>query len=173
MDLRKALSCAALCLPALVPCSGLTQVVDEYEVKAIFLVNFASFTEWPASSASELNLCVYGKDPFGASIDKHAGRKIGPRTLSVKRSQDPGALSQCQIVFISRQPPGNLHRAIESIRAGGVLTVADTEGAGRDGVMINMSLGSDKVSFEVNAEAAKRAGLSISSKLLRLATAVY
>lgn len=80
---------------------------------------------------------------------------------------------QCQVVFISRHPVGNTVRVLEATRSGNALTVADSDGLGRQGVMINMTMGSNKVSFEVNAEAAKRAGLFISSKLLRLAAAVY
>jgi hypothetical protein len=171
--MRKPLRWLVSFLGLLFACSGSAQVLDEYEVKAMFLVNFASFTEWPASLGPDLNLCIYGKDPFGTTIDKHAGRKIGTRTLSLKRSQDLGSIAQCQIVFISRHPPGNASRVLEATRTGNALTVADAEGLGRQGVMINMSAGSDKVSFEVNAAEAKRAGLFISSKLLRLATAVY
>jgi len=148
------------------------QDFDEYAVKAAFLLNFAAFTDWPATIATDFNVCVIGKDPFGASLDKMIGRNIEGHTVSVKRLQGLDGRSNCQIVFIARDRAGNAIKLVEEVKAG-VLTVADADGLARQGVMINMSLSADKVSFEVNNAAAKRAGLRISSKLLRLATAVY
>jgi hypothetical protein len=54
-----------------------------------------------------------------------------------------------------------------------ILTIGDTEGFGEKGVMINFIIRDNKVRFEINPEAARRAGLTISSKLLSLATIVH
>jgi len=53
------------------------------------------------------------------------------------------------------------------------LTIADTESFLERGVMIGMTLDDNRITFEVNAGAARRAKLEISSKLLRLAKRVY
>lgn len=148
------------------------QNLDEYAVKAAFLLNFVAFTEWPESVGNELVLCVVGNDPFGAQLDKLAGRRVGARALLVRRmaALDEGAT--CHIVFICRNQAGNAPRLIERAARTATLTVADSEGLAQQGVMINMGLRTERVAFEINASAAKRAGLSISSKLLRLAEAV-
>jgi hypothetical protein len=52
-----------------------------------------------------------------------------------------------------------------------VLTVADIPGFGEAGGIITFLTGS-RVQLRVNAAAAEKAGLSISSKLLRVATVV-
>ena len=55
--------------------AGLMQVhaqtplaIDEYQVKAVFLFNFAKFVEWPATafkSANEpIRICLLGQNPF-------------------------------------------------------------------------------------------------------------
>jgi hypothetical protein len=54
-----------------------------------------------------------------------------------------------------------------------ILTIGDTKGFGESGVMINFLTKENKVRFEINLAAARRAGLKISSKLLSLATIVY
>lgn len=149
------------------------QNLDEYAVKAAFLANFAAFTEWPESVGSELTLCVVGNDPFGAHLDKLAGRKIGARALVIRRLAGLDESSGCQLVFIGRSQAGNVPRLVERTAHSATLTVGDSEGLAQQGVMINMSLRAERVAFEINASAAKRAGLVISSKLLRLAEAVH
>jgi hypothetical protein len=53
-----------------------------------------------------------------------------------------------------------------------VLVVADSPGALRQGAALNMAVASSRVTFEVNLRAARAAGLTLSSRLLRLATEV-
>src|SRR5690606_23153749 len=49
----------------------------EYQVKAAYLYNFITLTEWPAAIGANLPLCVYGPDPFGDDIDALAGKNVG------------------------------------------------------------------------------------------------
>jgi len=49
------------------------------------------------------------------------------------------------------------------------MTVGEVEDFARDGGVINFVLRENKVRFEINVSAAERAGLKISSKLLKLA----
>src|SRR5436305_844080 len=54
------------------PCQA-QQPSTEYAVKAAFVLNFAKFTEWPATAfstaQSPMEVCVLGKDPFGKILD--------------------------------------------------------------------------------------------------------
>ena len=61
---------------------------------------------------------------------------------------------------------------LASVRDRAVLTVADSAGAARQGVVLNMSVQQGRVSFEANLHAARSGRLNLSSKLLRLATEV-
>jgi len=145
----------------------------EYRIKAAFLYNFVSFTEWPAGLGNTLNLCVYGPDPFGEDLDKLQGRSVAGRSLAVRRTNSVDALGNCQIVFISRPVIGNLPRVLDHLRGKPVLTVADSSGVAREGVALNMGTEQNKVVFEANLGAARDNGLILSSKLLRLAKEVY
>jgi hypothetical protein len=49
------------------------------------------------------------------------------------------------------------------------LTIGDTEGFTQRGVMVNFYMENNRVFFEINPNAAMRAGLKISSALLRIA----
>lgn len=53
-----------------------------------------------------------------------------------------------------------------------ILTVSDAEDWGGRGIMINLVTRKSRLTFDVNLDAARRAGLDISSRLLRLAHSV-
>ncbi len=144
----------------------------EYRIKAAFLVNFATFTEWPASVGNTLNLCVYGPDPFGAELDKFKGRNVGGRSLVATRINSVDKLGNCQIVFITRPVIDNLLRVLDNLSGKPVLTVADSPGAMLQGVVLNIGTRESRMTFEANLAAARGNGLNLSSKLLNLASEV-
>ena len=43
--------------------------VQEYELKAAFIYNFISFTEWPGKIGANINICTVGHDPLNISLD--------------------------------------------------------------------------------------------------------
>ena len=152
--------------------SAVADTLAEYRIKAAFLVNFATFTEWPAEVGNTLNLCVYGPDPFGEDLDKFQNKNIGGRSLLVTRVNSVDKLGNCQIVFITRPVIDNLLRVLDNLSGKPVLTVADSPGAMRQGVILNMGTRESKVTFEANLAAARGNGLNLSSKLLSLASEV-
>lgn len=148
------------------------QALPEYQLKAAFVYNFASFTEWPSTVGSTLNLCIYGHDPFGPEIDGLNGKSIGARSLVVSRKNQSEALKACHIVFISAPDIHQLPVLLAGIQGLPVLVLADSPGAVRQGVTINMKMAQGRVTFEANLGAARTAGLGLSSRMLRLATEV-
>jgi len=160
-------------LTLLLPPQAWSEPVDEYAVKAAFLYNFSAFTEWPASIGSQLNLCIYGRDVFGQKLDKLNGKKIGNRSLAVQRDLHLENAHQCQVVFISANKADEADLVLEAIGKAPVLTIGDSDDLARQGVIINMQLADNKVTFDINNTSAKRAGLTLSSKLLQLATTLY
>ena len=150
----------------------MAEELPEYRLKAAFLYNFALFTEWPAEVGTTLNVCVYGKDPFGEEVEPLQGKRVGARTIAVHRKSSIDGLKGCEVVFVAPTSVGSLPRVLESLRGSPVLTVADTPGAASQGVALNMNVAQNKVTFEANLQAARGARLTLSSKLLRLATEV-
>lgn len=152
--------------------------VGEYDVKAAFLYNFTKFVDWPSSvfanDRDTLTVCVLGDDPFRGSLQRVAGEDVEGRQLIVLRARSdflsrPGG---CQILFISRSEAQRLSQVLAAVRDHPVLTVSDTEGFLEQGGIINFVLQGSKIRFEINQESAERAGLKISSKLLRLASRI-
>lgn len=146
--------------------------LGEYQVKAAYLYNFITFTEWPAATGEGLQVCVYGPDPFGADLDALQGKVVGGRALAVARATTVELLDDCHVVFLTREVIGNLPRVLDRIRGRPVLTIADSVGAARQGVGINMRNDTDRIVFDVNLEAVHAQDLNLSFRLLRLAEEV-
>lgn len=171
--LRRTVRCVIFLASALVG-TQLAGAADfaEYRLKAAFLFNFAVFTDWPVSVGNTLQLCVYGPDPFAAELDKLESKKVGQRSVVIRRSNSADGLANCQIVFITRPMIGNLSRVRDTLAGKPALLISDSPGATRLGVTINMSTDNEKISFEANLGAARSSGLNLDSRLLRLATEV-
>jgi hypothetical protein len=166
-----ALAAALLvCMPAFSGIAG--QPSTEYRIKAAFLYNFTSFVTWPDNLAgeSEFTLCVFGDDPFGELLDKLAGKSVRDTQLAVRRLESLALLDQCELVFISEMPNDQLGAALALLHGLPVLTVSDIRGFTELGGIIEFRIIDNKVRFDINIDAAESTGLSISSKLLSLAT---
>jgi hypothetical protein len=177
-DLRGMLGIAYVLLAsalALICCSLRAEgnEMSEYQLKAAYLYNFVTFTEWPADMGATLTLCIYGPDAFGADIDKLQSANVNGRTIQLQRSSTVDQLDSCNIVFVSSDVISNLPRVLDRTDNKPVLTVADSLGAAAAGVSLNMTMEEDKVTFEVNLDTVNSSGLGINFQLLRLAKKVY
>jgi hypothetical protein len=148
----------------------------DYDVKAVYLYNFGRFVEWPASIAAKsdsFTVCVLGQDPFGPALDAAlAGETIGGKSVAAKRISAPQEAASCQILFMSSAEDSRLNKILETLDKGAVLTVSDMPQFSQRGGMIQFVLEGKKVRFEVNLTAVQRAGLTLSSELLKVATTV-
>ena len=149
----------------------------EYQLKAIFLFNFAQFVEWPPEAFPEANtpliIGVLGEDPFGAYLDQTVrGEKVNDRLLAVQRYRRVDEIKTCHILFISQSEANRLEPIFTSLKGRNTLTVGDAVGFARRGGMIRFVTEKNKIRLRINLEAAKAANLTISSKLLRPAEIV-
>lgn len=158
---------------------GSQSAQPEYEVKARFLLQFPEFVSWPTSSGLDdpekpFVILVLGDSPFGTKLDElAASRKIQGHPVQIRYAKDPAALDACQMVFICGSERRLLDLLVARAAAHSVLTVADSEGFGERGVMINLVIESNLPRFEINRSAAKGVGLAFNAQLLGLARKVY
>jgi len=174
---RRSFCIVALLALALPAWGAQEKAPSEYEVKAAYLFNFAKFTEWPAAAFPHENasivLGVLGKDPFGGFLDRtFAGQKLGSRCFEIRRGARLEEIGPCHILFICDSESDRLEGILEGLRTLNVLTVSDIEKFAASGGTLGFVMDEKKVRFEANPEAAQRAGLKLSSKLLKLARVV-
>ncbi len=165
--------CAAL-LPALTEAAEFA----EYKVKAEFLVKLAQFVEWPAASFGgphdPLVIAIVGKDPFGDYLEEIArARTVNGRRLKIVHAPSGLPPETCHLLFIPAGEYFRLRELLDAYEGRPVLTVGDGERFARRGAQIGIYLRGQRLRFDLNLAGARRSGLSLSSKLLRLAAAVH
>lgn len=170
---RRRLGCALLL--TLLGLLGAAAPVSEYQLKAVFLFNFAHFVEWPPGALAEENspfvIGVLGKDPFGRSLDEVVrGETVSHHPLAVERYPDVARLRNCQILFIPAEELPHLEEITDALKGRSVLTV--TDGPAPRGVVIALRKEDSHIRLRIDLAAAKANSLTISSKLLRPAEVV-
>jgi len=147
---------------------------QEYQIKAAFLFNFAKFVEWPPdafpNADSPIIIGVLGKNVFGHYLeDTIRGKTVQNRPFLLKEFKSVDEAVHCHILFIDPSVSESLSGIIKDLHNTSVLTVSETDQFLKAGGMVNFIIEDNKVHFQINDEAAKAAGLKVSSKLLSLA----
>ncbi|MBU1260026.1 MAG: YfiR family protein [Planctomycetes bacterium] len=164
----------------------------EYQVKAAFLYNFIMFIDWPDGKMPAANepiiIGIIGKDPFEDAFDPVKDKQAKGRKVVVKKfkgfeelkksdetefNQQIEAVKKCHLLFICLSEKKNVKEITDLVKGSNILIIGDMpKFLEAGGGMINFVLEEQKIRFEVDAAAAKQAGLKIRSQLLRLATRV-
>lgn len=143
-------------------------------VKAAMLYNFTKFIEWPAIDGGRpVTLCVVGRTAIAdALVQSVRGKLIAGRTLSVTAMASDKTLSSCDVVFIDASETQRSAPALKTLRTQPVLTVSDGKNFARTDGISEFYVEDGRLRFVINTDAARRAGLQISSRLLGLAKIV-
>ncbi|HEY1725549.1 MAG TPA: YfiR family protein [Steroidobacteraceae bacterium] len=166
-----------LLLSCLCPGAGAASGVSESQVKAVFLFNFAHFVAWPPDSFHRPDapfvIGVLGSDPFGSTLDDVVrGEVIDQHPFVVRRVRDLGEAEDCNILYIGQTDPAQLDAVLQALKGHSVLTVSDSDGDQRHGVIIRMLTENNHVRLRIDVGAARADKLTISSNLLRSADIV-
>lgn len=167
----------ALLLSAVLVAGQALSAPTEYEIKAVFLLHFSHFVEWPESAFGAPDapfvLCVFGHDPFGEALDAAVeGESVGTREMSVRRIRDVADASACHILFVHHSEHARLAEILATLDHRSTLTVTDSDRRARRGEMIRLVRDRDRIRLRIDVEAARAAQLTISSNLLRAAEIV-
>lgn len=169
-----AMGCALIGLPGM---QGQNTKPSEYDVKAAYLFNFSRFVEWPAkvteTSGDSFAICVLGRDPFGAALSATVAREtIAGKSVVARQIGSPQDAENCRVLFISSSEDRRLKQILDVLGTASVLTVSDLPRFTERGGMVQFVLEGNRVRFEVNSAIAERAGLTLSSELLKVAVNV-
>jgi hypothetical protein len=152
------------------------EALTEVQVKAAYVYNFVKYVEWPAgafaTAQSPVVLCVAAGDGLRGALAAIDGKQAQGRALQLRRAVRPDEFRSCHVLFV---PESEEREAGELLRRAGslpVLTVGEHDGFAAAGGVIGFVVRDDRVQFEINPDAAARADLKVSSRLLQLATIV-
>jgi hypothetical protein len=150
------------------------QTVAAPELKALFLLNFTRFTEWPdIAPATPLVLCVLGDEPVLEALSVAAqSQHVNDHRIQVARMTVAGAWPSCHVLFVSGTAVKTASALLESVRVSPILTVSDQSLFAQSTGVIELYAEGERMKFAINVDSLQRAHLRISSRLLGLAKIV-
>lgn len=149
---------------------------DEYQVKGVFVLNFAKLTEWPAAApgdAEPLAIAILGRPPADTFMATLRGAVIRGARTSVRHVASTAEARGAHLLYISASERRQVSALLKELRHQSVLTVSDMEGFCEAGGMIQLVRIQNRIGFEVNLAAVRRARLTLSSQLLKLAREIH
>ncbi|MCD6117631.1 YfiR family protein [bacterium] len=150
------------------------EVGHEEKIKSVFIYNFTKYIQWSNNDTSNtFKIAFIGDSKIIIPLKEIAEKRtIGNKKIRIKHYHDIQDIDMCHILFISASEKGCLKNILQKVGHENILTISDSKGFADKGVAINLVVVADKIKFEINSSALKRAGLHVSSQLLKLAILV-
>jgi YfiR/HmsC-like len=166
---------ASVRLPAATATAVATNV-SEYQVKAVYLLKFARYVEWPAaafpSPDTPFLIGVLGANPFESWLESvAAGIKINDRPVEVRYVKTVEEAARCHLVFIARRQDRTEADWLRALQNAPVLTVVESERGLERGAVLAFTLedsaqGGTRVTFAASLPSAQQAGVQLSASML-------
>lgn len=170
----RGIACLMLAHVGLLPALSAQPAPNEAQVKAAFVYNFAKFVEWPDNASSgPIVVGVLGDPHLKAAInDTLHDKTVRGRRFEVRDLSPTDGVALCHILVIAFEDRDRVRQILHLALASPTLTIGDLDGFTDLGGVIELVLENNQFRFEINAGAARRGGLRVSSRLLRLARSV-
>jgi hypothetical protein len=152
-----------------------TAAPTEQQLKAVFVFKLSHFVAWPGQSFADPGdpfvIGVLGSTEFTAQLEAAIrGESIDTHPLVVRRFRNVEEIEDCRILYMEHSQGDVLAQIRPRLEAHATLTVSDMDDAARRGFIVQLSNEGNRIRLVINPDAARTAGLTISSNLLRLAT---
>ena len=147
---------------------------SEYRLKAAFIYKIVNFVDWPLDAFSDdlspLTITVIGQSPFFEGLESLKQNKLKNRKLILRKSQIIDKQTQSsQIIVVGASQEYRLEKILDSLTNSHALIVGEKQGFCQKGGILNLILEKGKIRFEINHKKAKKFGLKVSSRVLRMA----
>lgn len=147
----------------------------ESEVRAAIAVNFIHFVEWPDNPppSVEILICVTGRSPTADALLAFNGKMVHGRRVAVVSRMHAADSAACRMLFIGESSSRREVDWLRDLAGQPILTVSEGEDFLPNGGIISLGRNGNRIVFDVNLNAMRRAGLRLGSPLLRLAREVH
>jgi hypothetical protein len=166
------LCAAGALLAAAVP----VHAANELDIKAAVVANLLAFADWPAQAApppqAPLVLCFGAQQPLRAPLATLNGRPLRQWVLHVRELAPADAIASCHALLVDDGLLAARPALRRELRGAPLLSFADGEQAAGAAICIRLDVIDGRVAFSVDLGTARANGLTLSSRLLRLAREV-
>ena len=149
-------------------------VPQEYQIKAKYVLNIPLFTVMPSQKKSDryYTICLIGDTPLGSILLSSEGKQIKNLPLAIRKVADSGQLDSCQVLFIATSERYRLQQLLPVAHQLGIMTISDMRDFTRMGGIVSLVSGNNRITYDLNLVAARSAGISFSTQILKLANDV-
>jgi hypothetical protein len=153
------------------PSATRAQGSNEYNVKAMFVLNFIKYIEWPADPSPGFKIGVAGESGiYDALLNMTKNRQESKKIIVEKVEEN--STDNYNIIIIPREDKKKSDEWVKKYYGKGVLIITD-ELKRSDLGAINLVTVDNKIRFEIYNSQARLMGIKISSRLSDLAITVY
>ncbi|NTV50995.1 MAG: YfiR family protein [Geobacteraceae bacterium] len=149
--------------------------LDENQIKAVFVLNFAKLAEWPigiADDNSTFTIAILGKAPSSAFVKTLQSQTVHGVKVSVRHIDEVGEAKGARLLYISGTERRQLPRIMRELGNQSILTVSDITGFCEAGGMIGLVPVQNRLGFDINIVPVRKSRLTLSSQLLKLARTI-
>jgi hypothetical protein len=145
---------------------------NEYNIKAMFVLNFIKYIEWPDNNNQDIfRIGVIGESAIYDALLSMTKSRPENRNIKIEKLT-PESKEKYRILIISREENRRIEDLVKMVQTKGVLLISD-ECKSKNCAAINLRNINNKIRFEIFTNQAHEQGIKISSKLTDLALTVY
>jgi hypothetical protein len=150
--------------------------LQEQTIKAGLIYNFLKYTTWPGgyspAERGRLSFCFYGGEPLDGMLAPLEGRTAQQAAIKIVHVNSLNETGNCSAVFINEDSERDLPALREFLKGRPTLTISDMDDFTEMGGMIGLATENQRVVIYINKKSVDSAGLSVQSRLLKLAKQV-
>jgi len=169
----KKVLCFLVTIAAAFACKVSADVATEDKIKAAYVYQIINFVTWPASSLDDstqpITICLIGHVEFQQSLFSLQGREVKKHLIYIKQITSAAREAGCHILFVGEYPLPRVKEILQDASDQAILTLGDFPGFVDLGGMIGFTKRGNNIRLEINLDAAKKAGITISAKLAEVA----
>ena len=143
------------------------------EIKAAYLYNLVNFVYWPGSNDVQepFVIEILGNPVLAENLELLTrGETLRGRRIIIKSIDSVSEIDDCQILFVDSSKEKEFSpELLDGLSKKHILTVGNSLEFLKKGAVVGLISSSGRIFIAVNQRLAKKAGISFSSKLLKVA----
>jgi hypothetical protein len=153
------------------------EAVERAGLEAAIVYNLLQFVEWPGEATrpagAQMVVCLDAASPLLAELQSLEGRPVRRMKLAVRGVAAADAAKACNAIYVDAEGQRNGLAARKAVLADGpALVIGGSDAPQGEGRTMRLSESEGRIVFDIDMKAAREAGLTVSSRLLRLARKV-
>ena len=148
--------------------------LQEFKVKASYLLNMPRFADWPASTSGNqsFKICTIGETPLFDLLVSMKDLRIKNHPVLVLSINEIAQANECQVLFIAASERYRLQRLLPEAHKLKIMTISDMRDFSKLGGIIALVSVNNRITYDLNLVTARSAGITFNSQILKLANDV-